>query len=83
VAPGDVLVAHNAGVLWTPVFPVAAAVVLDEGTLLQHAMLTCREYGVPGVFQTKRATAVLREGQIVTVDGTTGRVLAAGEPGES
>jgi pyruvate,water dikinase len=79
VAPGDVLVARNAGVLWTPVFPVAAAVVLDEGTLLQHAMSTCREYGVPGVFQAKRATAVLHEGQIVTVDGTSGRVLLAGE----
>jgi pyruvate,water dikinase len=56
---------------------VAAAVVLDEGTLLQHAMLTCREYGVPGVFQAKQATSVLHEGQHVTVDGTNGWVLSA------
>jgi rifampicin phosphotransferase len=77
VEPGDVLVAHNAGVLWTPVFPVAAAVVLDEGALFQHAMLTCREYRVPGVFQTKQATSVLQEGQRVTVDGTHGWVLPA------
>jgi pyruvate,water dikinase len=77
VEPGDVLVAHNAGVLWTPVFPVAAAVVLDEGVLFQHAMLTCREYGVPGIFQAKQATSVLREGQLVTVDGTNGWVLPA------
>ena len=77
VAAGDVLVASNAGPLWTPVFPVVAAVVLDQGVLFQHAMLTCREYAVPAVFQCKDATRRLREGQRVTVDGTRGWVLAA------
>jgi pyruvate,water dikinase len=77
VGPGEVLVARNAGPLWTPVFPAVAAVVLDEGVLFQHAMLTCREYGVPAVFQTKTATQVLREGQRVTVDATHGWVLPA------
>ena len=76
VAAGDVLVAHNAGLLWTPVFPMVAAVVLDQGDLFQHAMLTCREYGVPAVFQTKDGTQRLQEGQGVTVDGTHGWVLA-------
>jgi phosphohistidine swiveling domain-containing protein len=42
-------------------------------------MLTCREYGVPGVFQAKQATQVLRDGQRVTVDGTNGWVLPAEE----
>jgi pyruvate,water dikinase len=78
VAAGDVLVARNAGPLWTPIFPVAAAVVLDEGVLFQHAMLTCREYGVPAVFQTKDASKTLEEGQRVIVDGGRGWVLAAG-----
>ena len=78
VERGDVLVAHNAGPIWTPVFPLLAAVVLDEGVLFQHAMLTCREYGVPAVFQTKDATRRLQEGQRVTVDADHGWVLAAG-----
>ncbi|HEX2515015.1 MAG TPA: PEP-utilizing enzyme, partial [Chloroflexota bacterium] len=81
VAPGDVLVARNAGALWTPVFPVAAAVVLEEGSLLQHAMLTCREYRVPGVYQAREATTRLQEGQRVTVDGANGWVLPAPEEG--
>ncbi|CAA9300241.1 MAG: Phosphoenolpyruvate synthase [uncultured Chloroflexi bacterium] len=74
---GDVLVAHNAGPAWTPLFPMVAAVVLDAGAFFQHAMLTCREYGVPAVFQTKEATKVLRDGQRVTVDATHGWVLPA------
>ena len=63
------------GRLWTPVFPTVAAIVLDEGALFQHAMGAAREYGIPGVLQTKEATAVLQEGQVVTVDGNRGLVL--------
>jgi phosphohistidine swiveling domain-containing protein len=40
-------------------------------------MLTCREYGVPAVFQTKDATQKLHEGQRVTVDADHGWVLPA------
>jgi pyruvate,water dikinase len=77
VRPGDVLVAHNAGPLWAAIFPTVAAVVLDEGVFFQHAMLTCREYAVPAVFQTGDATRRLTEGQRVTVDATRGCVLPA------
>lgn len=75
VAPGEILVSNNAGPIWTPVFPTVAAIVLDEGALFQHAMGAAREYGIPGVLQTKEATAVLQEGQLVTVDGNRGLVL--------
>jgi phosphohistidine swiveling domain-containing protein len=70
-------VARNASPLWAPVFPVAAAVVLDGGGFMQHAMLMCREYGVPAIIQAKEATARLKPGQRVTVDGTNGWVLPA------
>jgi len=74
---GDVLVARNASPLWAPVFPAAAAVILDSGGFFQHAMLICREYGVPAILQAKDATQRLQEGQRVTVDGTNGWVLPA------
>jgi phosphohistidine swiveling domain-containing protein len=77
--PGDVLVARNASPLWAPLFPVVAAVVLDAGGFVQHAMLTCREYGTPAVFQTKDATQRLTDGQRVIVDATNGWVLPADE----
>ncbi len=77
VEAGDVLVARNASPLWAPVFPAAAAVVLDGGGFMQHALLTCREYGVPAVFQAKDATTRLRDGQRVAVDATKGWVLPA------
>ena len=77
VEPGDVLVARNAGALWSPILPLAAAVVLEEGALLQHAMLICREFAVPGIVQAKGARVHLLEGAMVTVNGTNGWVYPA------
>ena len=59
---------------WTPLFAVAAAVVTDGGNLAAHASLIAREYGIPAVVGTGNGTRVLSDGQIVTVDGTTGVV---------
>ncbi|HEX6971550.1 MAG TPA: PEP/pyruvate-binding domain-containing protein, partial [Limnochordia bacterium] len=74
VAPGDVLVAENAGPLWTPIFPLLAGIVLDRGSVGQHAATTAREYGIPAVLGTGQATRRLRDGQWVTVDGDAGVV---------
>jgi pyruvate,water dikinase len=81
IGDGDVLVSRRAGPLWTPVFPALAGIVLEEGSLFQHDMLTAREYRVPAVFQAKDARKLLKEGQLVTVDGTRGLVLDAAAPG--
>ena len=77
VQPGDVLVARNASPLWAPAFAMAAAVVLDGGGLFQHALLACREYGVPAIIGTREATQKLQPGQRVTVDADNGWVLPA------
>jgi rifampicin phosphotransferase len=73
-AAGDVLVARATAPAWTPLFGKAAAVVTDGGTLAAHASLVAREYGIPSVVATGDATARLRDGQVVTVDGGAGVV---------
>jgi phosphohistidine swiveling domain-containing protein len=77
VTPGDVLVARATAPAWTPLFATVAAVVTDGGTLAAHASLIAREYGIPAVVATGDATQRLRDGQIVTVDGTQGIVEIA------
>jgi pyruvate,water dikinase len=74
VLPGDVLVAENVGPRWTPLFPVLGAVVLDGGSLGQHAAAMAREYGVPAVIGTQNATSRILDGLWITVDGTAGTV---------
>lgn len=73
---GDILVAPYTTPAWTPLFRRAAAVVTDTGGVASHAAIVAREYGIPAVMGTGDATARLRDGQRVRVDGRSGVVTA-------
>ncbi len=75
--PGEVLVAPLTAPAWTPLFTRAAAVVTDVGSPAAHASIIAREYGIPAVVGCGDATARLRNGTRVTVDGSTGNVEPA------
>jgi rifampicin phosphotransferase len=72
-----VLVCPYTNPSWTPLFQRAAAVVVDTGGIGSHAAIVAREYGIPAVMASATGTAALTDGQVVTVDGETGRVTAA------
>jgi phosphohistidine swiveling domain-containing protein len=72
--PGDVLVCPITSPVWSVLFPSIGALVTDTGGLLSHPAIIAREYGVPAVVATGDATALLRDDQVVTVDGTAGQV---------
>ena len=74
----DVLVCPYTNPSWTPLFQRCAAVVVDSGGAASHAAIIAREHGIPGIMGTARGTAELTDGQMVAVDGSTGRVTAAG-----
>ena len=71
---GEILVAETTAPPWTPLFARAGAIVTDAGGILSHCAVVAREYAIPAVVGTKRATSVLRDGQLVEVDGTSGSV---------
>lgn len=72
--PGEVLVCPTASPSWTILFGMAGALVADGGGPLAHAAIVAREHGLPAVVGTIHATGRLTDGQLVTVDGTAGRV---------
>jgi phosphohistidine swiveling domain-containing protein len=71
---GDVLVCPITSPVWSVLFPSVGALVTDTGGVLSHPAIIAREYRVPAVVATGNATALLRDDQIVTVDGTVGRI---------
>jgi pyruvate,water dikinase len=73
--PGDILVAPATDPGWTALFLVAGGVVLELGSMLSHGAVVAREYRLPAVVNVPDATTCLQEGSIVTVDGTSGRVI--------
>jgi pyruvate,water dikinase len=70
--PGDVLVCPITSPAWSVLFVQAGAVVTDGGGVLAHTAVIAREYGIPAVLATGAATQRLRDGDLVTVDGTAG-----------
>jgi rifampicin phosphotransferase len=75
---GDVLVCPITSPVWSVLFPSVGALVTDTGGLLSHPAIIAREYAVPAVVATGNATALLRDGQLVTVDGGAGRIGVQG-----
>ena len=72
--PGEVLVCPTTSPSWTILFAIAGALVTDGGGPLAHAAIVAREHGLPAVVGTVQATTRLHDGELVTVDGTTGAV---------
>jgi pyruvate,water dikinase len=72
---GEVLVTVATTPSWTPLFSRASAVVTDVGAVSSHSSIVAREYRIPAVVGTQQATRVIRDGQFVIVDGTTGKVF--------
>ena len=71
---GDILVCTYTDPEWTPLFALAAGVVVDTGGTLSHAAIVAREYGIPAVLATGDATTKLKDGDMVLVDATGGSV---------
>jgi pyruvate,water dikinase len=74
VREGDILVSPVTTPSWGPVFPKIKAAVSDIGGTMSHAAIVAREYGMPAVVGTGRATSRIRTGQRVRVDGDRGIV---------
>jgi pyruvate,water dikinase len=81
VREGEILVARITAPSWGPVFARIGATVTDIGGMMSHAAIVCREYALPAVTGTGSATAVIRTGDRVLVDGSAGTVtLLDGTP---
>ncbi len=60
---------------WTVLFTRAAAVVTDTGSGASHSSIVAREFAIPAVVGTADATSRIRDGQRVTLDGSSGVVI--------
>ena len=78
--PGDILVTAYTDPSWTPVFVAIDGLVTEVGGLMTHGAVIAREYGLPAVVGLEHATRVIRDGQRIRVDGTSGYVEVLSEP---
>ncbi len=74
LAPGPILVAERTDPGWILLFPSCAGLVVERGSLLSHSAIVARELGIPAAVGVPGATAWLRDGDRIRLDGANGRV---------
>jgi len=72
--PGEILVTTMTSVDFVPVMERAAAFVTNEGGITSHASIVAREMNKPCVIGTKVATQMIKDGDMIEVDGDKGIV---------
>jgi pyruvate,water dikinase len=74
MTPGEILVAERTDPGWVMLFPSAAGLIVEHGSLLSHSAIVARELGLPAVVAVNGATEWLVTGDLVELDGATGLV---------
>jgi rifampicin phosphotransferase len=69
---GDILVTVFTDPSWTPLFVAIKGLVTEVGGLMTHGAVIAREYGLPAVVGVENATALIKDGQRIRVNGTDG-----------
>jgi pyruvate, water dikinase len=77
---GGVLVAAHPNPQYVMVMSKAQAIITDTGSLVSHMASLAREYMVPTLMNTRRATQLIAPGAVVTVDAYRGRVYRGRVP---
>ncbi len=76
VNKGDILVTKMTTPDYVPLMVKTSGIITDEGGMTSHAAIVSRELGVPCVVGTSNATKILKNGMIVSVDGSNGLIFS-------
>ncbi|WP_459500545.1 phosphoenolpyruvate synthase [Bacillus sp. C1] len=71
---GDILVTSFTDPSWTPLFVSIKGLVTEVGGLMTHGAVIAREYGLPAVVGVENATKIIKDGQMIRVNGTEGYI---------
>ena len=71
---GEIMVVSLTDVGWTPYYCLAAGLITEIGSCLSHGVVVAREYGLPTIVSVKDIMRSIKDGDVITMDGTRGTV---------
>ncbi len=74
IRAGEILVARRTDPGWIMLFPAAAGVLVEHGSLLSHSAIVAREMGIPAIVGLSGATRWLHDGDWIEMNGSSGKV---------
>ncbi len=76
VQKGQVLITDMTTPDFVPAMKKVNGIITNKGGQTSHAAIVSRELGVPCVVGTNKATKLIKNGDMVTVDGTNGKIYS-------
>jgi pyruvate,water dikinase len=80
---GEILVAERTDPGWIMLFPSAAGLLVEHGSLLSHSAIVAREMGIPAVVSIPDVTRWLKTGDEVEMDGARGTIRRLAHAGDA
>ncbi len=77
---GEILVAERTDPGWIMLFPAAAGLLVERGSLLSHSAIVAREMRIPAIVSIEGLMSWLNDGDQVEFDGSTGLVRRIAPP---
>ena len=74
LSEGDILVTEFTDPSWTPAFVSIKGLVTEVGGLMTHGAIIAREYGLPAVVSVRDASKLIKDGQLIRLNGTEGYI---------
>lgn len=69
---GEILVTEITDPDWEPIMKIASGIITDKGGRTSHAAIVSRELGIPCIVGAQKATTILKTGQVITMDCSSG-----------
>jgi phosphohistidine swiveling domain-containing protein len=80
IESGEILVAPRTDPGWIMLFPSAAGLLVEHGSLLSHSAIVAREMGIPAIVSIGGVTAWVQTGEWLEMDGRSGIVRKVAGP---
>lgn len=76
IEKGDILVTQYTNPDYVPAMKKASGIITETGGRTSHAAIVSREFGIPAVVGLENAIQHLKDGMVVTVNGSTGEIFS-------
>jgi len=70
----DIVVARHTDPGWTSLIGLSKGLIIEYGGILSHASIVSRELGIPTVIGAEGVVDMLKDGQLVELNGSTGLI---------
>ena len=71
---GNIILTKRTDPGWISLFPLAGGLIVEHGSMLSHSFVVARELGLPAVVGVAGATSIIKDGDLVTLNGITGEI---------